>query len=670
MTEQKTKKRGWVKNAVIIFLAVMLVLVFFSNTIMNRSLPEVATQYTSSGQINAMIRGSGTAVANETFEVKIDQTRTILSTHIRVGDEVQSGQLLFRLQETESDELGTLREELENKEYNYRIAMLDASLNDGSQTNREIQRAREDLQAAQDAFDQMVPIPAEDIAAVKTRIDELKEQVTIFEIIRDDAQKSLDELGGLEPSSNKDTTLEQAWHDAVAAAAQAESAQKAVEWRFSTLITILDEIAAEISDRMSAAEKTAILREFTNGNAQHDAYILSVVKSALAEEFKIPAEPSDNLKVSHSGEVFEYDASDKSTIRLLVPIGGTSGTPYAAGAEFLKEDLLEAFQQIELAKAATQAAKSAASAALDRYSESGNSGNEAEYNRRKRFLDNAQANLDQISDDLTLQQKLLEQYETRNADYAAAKQNLRTLSDNLDNLLLQQRQQGVSQTKTAMELERQRADIEELKAKIEGMETGGEQTEVLAAVSGIVRSLNVSSGNKAQADAVLATIEVPDRGYTLNMSVSNEQAAKVAVGDMADVTSYYWGSNITAQLISIRNDPEKHGEGKLLLFNLTGNVESGSQYNLAIGTRSQYYDVIVPNSALHEDTNGTYVYVVEAKNSPLGNRYFVTRVDVTVLAKDDNNSAVSGSLSGWNSSVVTASPPLSNGMQVRLTENP
>ena len=91
MTEQKTKKRGWVKNAIIIFLAIMLVLVFFSNTIMNRSLPEVATQYTSSGQINAMIRGSGTTTANETFEVKIDQTRTVLSTHVRVGDEVESG---------------------------------------------------------------------------------------------------------------------------------------------------------------------------------------------------------------------------------------------------------------------------------------------------------------------------------------------------------------------------------------------------------------------------------------------------------------------------------------------------------------------------------------------------------------------------------------------------
>lgn len=36
------KRREWVKNAAIIFLSVMLVLTFFSNTFMNYSLPELS----------------------------------------------------------------------------------------------------------------------------------------------------------------------------------------------------------------------------------------------------------------------------------------------------------------------------------------------------------------------------------------------------------------------------------------------------------------------------------------------------------------------------------------------------------------------------------------------------------------------------------------------------
>ena len=82
MAEQKVKKRGWVKNAAIIFLAAMLVLTFFSNTIMNHSLPEVAAQYVQSGTINAKIRGTGTVAANESYEVQSEQAREVLLTNV------------------------------------------------------------------------------------------------------------------------------------------------------------------------------------------------------------------------------------------------------------------------------------------------------------------------------------------------------------------------------------------------------------------------------------------------------------------------------------------------------------------------------------------------------------------------------------------------------------
>ena len=72
---EEVRNRDWVKNAAIIFLVVLLVLTFFSNTIMNRSLPEVATQEVESGSIVARVRGTGTVQANSnpfniTFTVK------------------------------------------------------------------------------------------------------------------------------------------------------------------------------------------------------------------------------------------------------------------------------------------------------------------------------------------------------------------------------------------------------------------------------------------------------------------------------------------------------------------------------------------------------------------------------------------------------------------------
>ena len=81
--ETKVKKREWVKTVAIIFLAVMLVLTFFSNTIMNHSLPEVATANVTSGTINAKIRGQGTVSANETYDVTIKQTRKVGSIKVK-----------------------------------------------------------------------------------------------------------------------------------------------------------------------------------------------------------------------------------------------------------------------------------------------------------------------------------------------------------------------------------------------------------------------------------------------------------------------------------------------------------------------------------------------------------------------------------------------------------
>ena len=40
-----SRRKDTVKNLIIIFLTIMLLLTFFSNTIMNYSLPQVATQY-------------------------------------------------------------------------------------------------------------------------------------------------------------------------------------------------------------------------------------------------------------------------------------------------------------------------------------------------------------------------------------------------------------------------------------------------------------------------------------------------------------------------------------------------------------------------------------------------------------------------------------------------
>ena len=124
----KVKNRGWVKNVAIIFLTVMLILTFFSNTIMNRSLPEVATQAVTSDSITAKIRGTGTVTANGSYEVMADSTRKVKTVMIKEGQEVNTGDILFVLEAGASEELEAARDALRAAQKAYQEALINISV--------------------------------------------------------------------------------------------------------------------------------------------------------------------------------------------------------------------------------------------------------------------------------------------------------------------------------------------------------------------------------------------------------------------------------------------------------------------------------------------------------------------------------------------------------------
>ena len=53
------KRREIIKTLLIIFLTALLLLTFFSNTIMNRALAEISTERVTAGELTERIRGSG-----------------------------------------------------------------------------------------------------------------------------------------------------------------------------------------------------------------------------------------------------------------------------------------------------------------------------------------------------------------------------------------------------------------------------------------------------------------------------------------------------------------------------------------------------------------------------------------------------------------------------------
>lgn len=128
MLEDKSKRKNTIKNIAIVFLSIMLVLTLFSNTFMNYSLVEVSTQMVRSDSITTKVRGSGVVEANDSYSVTIKESRKIATVDVRTGATVEKGDVLFTLEDAESEELTAAREKLISAENDYEKAVLESGI--------------------------------------------------------------------------------------------------------------------------------------------------------------------------------------------------------------------------------------------------------------------------------------------------------------------------------------------------------------------------------------------------------------------------------------------------------------------------------------------------------------------------------------------------------------
>lgn len=682
MEENKVKKRGWVKNAAIIFLSILLVLTFFSQTILNRSLPEVSTASVSSDTINARIRGSGTVTAGDTYEVVLGETRTVEAVYVKVGDAVAVGDKLFLLADKDSTELTQAQEQLATARRNYQSALIDMGSADYARENRNIQKLRETLADAQQKLAAGTVTPEE----VNLAAANLKE-----------AQKTQKEL------AKAVTDAETAYSDAQAAVAALESQVKtledSVEKQDRALETLEDELY-RLQRGETYTQADLVKAQNALAEAKRDyANCWDQNKTAL-DSLRAKAEA---ILGSSGGESGATSAED--VIRQMQALCDGWNNGQLEGAYKATTEEYNAFQLLKPKYTALEKAQEKADSV-----EAGLKNNESlqtqirqkrqEISDAEETLSDTKRQLKQAKKDLAAKQDELssadwdltalknrqeqqtesisafqETYDdlkARSDSYESLKASVDSaetaLEDALFALAEQKKNDSKQSAKDQLNLQAQKEEIAKLEKEVAERKENAVGAEVTAKTAGTVSTISAVAGREVAAGTALATIEVVDRGYTLKFSVTKEQAQKVRLGDKAEISNYWWGSGIDATLTQIMPDSANPSTNKLLVFTLTGEVSSGDNLNLSIGQKSANYDAVIPSSAVRSDSNGTFVLVLTAKSTPLGNRYTATRVDVKVLAQDDTKSAVSG-LTYGDFVITTSSKPLDAGMQVRMVDN-
>ena len=564
------KRREWVKNAAIIFLSVMLVLTFFSNTFMNYSLPEVAAQYVQSGTITAKIRGTGTVESGDPYNVKISETRTISSVLVKTGDKVEKGDTLFLLEDKESKELTDAQAALDKAMLDFELALLSGDI-----SNSTFQNVQNGNVASINTYQSR-------ILAAEAEIDRWQKQV-------DEATNAINQLKtaqvNVDAGGTPDTGSEQNKVNAAQAALNSDEVKiakdKISEWQ-----------AAQATCQATIDKYNENIASSVSGNG--------FVNQVTEDEYRLAEKNRDQYQsLINERQAFINNNPDKVKAY---------------------DEKVKALADANKALTEKQNSKTNSTNSLTVQTQNW----QTELDKRNIQLKAAQDTKEQLLKDISTE---------LNLDYQ------------LDSL------------------KKQRDDIAKLQENAVG-------ASIEAPISGTITSVTVKAGDEAQPDTALVTMQPEGKGFTMSFSVTNDQAKRLSVGDKADLVNSWRYSDMDITLASIKPDTTDPGQKKLLTFDITGDeVTPGQSLNVSVGQKSANYDLIVPNSAIREDSNGKFILIVESKSSPLGNRYVATRVDVEVLASDDTQSAVSGALYGYEFVITTSTQPVEAGKLVRLANN-
>lgn len=554
------RKREIIKTILIIFLAGLLILTFFSNTIMNKSLPEVTTDKVTSGKLTERVRASGMVRSNQSYQVLSDGNYTVDTINIKKGQEVEKDDVLFVLKGSGSEDLSTLEDAVADMELEYEKALLELP-NDFAEEKKNVRDARlaldqaiakrdEAYQAQFTSAQEKAQLQSDKAAA--NRLSSLKEKLTstINAIDSDDYTNAAPEFTGNLP----------------ALLARSKNAEDAYTSAYEIYSQAIENGADE-----------------------------SVVNSALAD-----ANAKEAVRDRALGD---YDSA-KSDIRYDLAIQ-LSDTEYE----------------------------------LD------------EINSR-------------LPDGEGMGMGESMSYEECVAD-VQTKQN--SLDDAVAALAKAQSEASVTSQQTNLEMTSKKSKLDAKKAELDKLKKKSGNVEVKSKYSGVVSEVNVQPNDTTTPDYELATIDIVDQGFTIEASVSSDKAKKLKKGVKAEVINN-WSGSTEAVLKEIKNSSTPGSSDKTLIFEVSGEVDSGTYVELSVPIGSSNYDTIVPKSAVKEGNDGKYVLTVKSKSSPLGNRYYAEKIKIEELASDETSVAVNAPISQGTYLITAASKNVDPGDQVRMKE--
>lgn len=220
-----------------------------------------------------------------------------------------------------------------------------------------------------------------------------------------------------------------------------------------------------------------------------------------------------------------------------------------------------------------------------------------------------------------------------------------------------------AQARLHIELNQLEEGIASLKTRITESRT------LYSPIDGYIWEIGAGKGTVTDITKPVLSIANNHGGFHAEFCVTMQEGKYLGVGD--DVTVNIPSldkreiNTVIHSIVSIRNNSDTVLKINVLLDD--ADLKGGELAEISVKKESGIYDTIVPNTAIHEDSNGRkFVYVIKERKSTLGREFYLQKAFIYVKASDKLHTAVEDGLNPFEKVVTESSRPVFAGDRVKI----
>lgn len=256
------------------------------------------------------------------------------------------------------------------------------------------------------------------------------------------------------------------------------------------------------------------------------------------------------------------------------------------------------------------------------------------------------------------------------ADAKTASENAKTdyeIAENNRKKALSDNERDIENNKR--DIEATRLNISIAQRKIDELKKQAGMSTVSVPCNGIITELYYSEGMTANSSQPLYKIADTKGGFQFTATVDISAADYVAPGDEAELTISSGNRTFKGVVSQLKDNQQQMGVKKDVLIDTTAEDLIGGEIGTAnIKKGMGSYKTLVSNSAVGQDNDGNFVYVLKERKGTLGNEFYVEKVIVNIGDSDNVKTAVLSGITSADKIVSDSDKSLSDGSRVRIAE--